>query len=89
MQEFKLETLGFELTFKADTEPERLEKARELLEERFEKLKQHGKHLGKDKLLAFLALGLAEDLVKAQNSLNRLQKNAHEIVQKIETQLPS
>ena len=69
MPEYNLNVLGLELTFKADASPDQVEQARLLLESRFEKLRQHGRLFSKEKLLTFLALGLADDLVQANTKL--------------------
>jgi Cell division protein ZapA. len=69
MPEYNLNVLGLELSFKAEASPEQVEQALALLAGRFEKLKQHGRLFSKEKLLTFLALGLADDLVQANNKL--------------------
>ena len=69
MPEYNLNVLGLELSFKADASPDQVEQARLLLESRFEKLRQHGRLFSKEKLLTFLALGLADDLVQANTKM--------------------
>lgn len=81
MQNYNLDVLGLDLTFKANADPDRLEQARQTLENRFAILKQHGRHLSKEKLLTFLALALADDLIETQE----LQEDTEKRVQKIMT----
>ena len=89
MQSFNLNVLGLELSFKADADPARLEQAKQMLDNRFGILKQHGGHLSKEKLLAFLALALADDLLVLTEKLGITDEKAREIVRKIEAGLGS
>lgn len=81
MQNYSLDVLGLELSFKADADPQRLELARQMLENRFAILREHGRHLSKEKLLTFLALALADDLIETQEA----QEDTGKRVQKIMT----
>lgn len=83
MQNYSLDVLGLELTFKADADPQRLEQARQMLENRFAVLREHGRHLSKEKLLTFLALALADDLIENAEERRDTEKK----VQKIMTQI--
>lgn len=85
MQNFTLDVLGLEISFKADADPARLEQARQMLDKRFEILKQHGRHLSKEKLLTFLALALADDLLVTTEKLEAAEDKVQEIVTRIET----
>lgn len=84
MQHFNLVILGTEISFKADADPARLEQAKRMLDDRFNILKQHGKHLSKEKLLTFLSLALADDLLVLQEKLAKVEEKTREIVTKIE-----
>ena len=64
------------LSFKADAEPERIEAARELVEQRYNLLQAGGKSLGKEKLLAFVALGLADDVIMRPTPLKSSQSGS-------------
>jgi cell division protein ZapA len=87
MQSFTINVLGLELSFKANADPARLEQARQMLDKRFELLKQHGGHLSKEKLLAFLALALADDLLVLTEKLDAADERTREIMRKIELRL--
>lgn len=69
MPEYNINVLGLEVSFKANASPEQVEQALTLLESHFEKLRQHGRLFSKEKLLTFIALGLADDLVQANIKL--------------------
>ena len=84
MQNYSLDMLGLELTFKADADPHRLEQARQMLESRFAVLRQHGRHLSKEKLLTFLALALADDLIESQEVLGKVDGKVRKIMTEID-----
>lgn len=80
MQNYSLDVLGLELTFKADADPQRLEQARRMLENRYAILREHGRHLSKEKLLTFLALALADDLIESGEERQDAEKKVQKIL---------
>jgi cell division protein ZapA len=84
MPRFTVSLLGMNLSFKADAEPERIEAARELVEQRYNLLQAGGKSLGKEKLLAFVALGLADDVIMSNQRLDALQSRVGRLLTKID-----
>ncbi len=84
MQEYKLTLLGLEVAFRADVDAERIEKAKLLVEERFEKLRLHGGRTSKEVLLTFVVLGLADDLLQARGELGVTQDRLDSMLAKIE-----
>lgn len=85
MRSHSLNVLGIDISFKAKTDPERVEQARLLLEERFEKLRQHSSSLSKEKLLTFLALALADDYLLLRESLETSEEKLQHILFSIES----
>lgn len=75
--------LGQDISFKAEADPQRIEQARVLLEERYQKLQQHGKQLTKEKLLTFLALALADDMLQAREEMEKSEKKAQSILDRV------
>ena len=51
-----------------------------MLENRFAVLREHGRHLSKEKLLTFLALALADDLIENKDAKEDMQKKARKIM---------
>lgn len=84
MPSYTLSILGLELSFKTDAEAERVNSAKELVEQRYNMLQAGGKTLGKEKLLAFVALGLADDVIVSNQRLEALQKRAGQLLHKID-----
>ncbi|MBU1003827.1 MAG: cell division protein ZapA [Proteobacteria bacterium] len=69
MPSYTLSVLDLEVSFKAQADHERVQAAKELLEDRYKELTQNGRRLSKEKLLTFLALGLADDLLQNKGEL--------------------
>lgn len=84
LQDYNLDVLGVEISFKANADPARLEQARQMLNKRYDVLRQHGRHLSKEKLLTFLALALADDLIVMGDELENTRLKVREILNKIE-----
>lgn len=84
MQSFNLTVLGLEVSFKAEADPKRVEQAKALVEERFNRLKFHGRQLSKEKLLTFLVLGLADDLLQSNRQEADMRSRMEALLAKIE-----
>ncbi|MDR3074406.1 MAG: cell division protein ZapA [Deltaproteobacteria bacterium] len=80
MAHYNFNVLGQDVSFRAEADPARIEQARILLEERFHKLQQHGKQLSKEKLLTFLALALADDMLQAKEEMEKSEKKVQSIL---------
>ncbi|MDR2489677.1 MAG: cell division protein ZapA [Desulfovibrio sp.] len=85
MRSHTLEVLGLEVSFKAEADPRRIERARALLEERCARLSRHGKPLSKEKLLTFLALSLADDVLLLQDERGEYTKRMQKLLANMET----
>ncbi len=75
--------LGLEISFKTDAEPDRVELAKALVEERYRLLNPGGKNLSKDKLLTFVALGLADDLLLSNQRLDEMESKLDKLLSRI------
>ncbi|EHJ48727.1 protein of unknown function DUF710 [Solidesulfovibrio carbinoliphilus subsp. oakridgensis] len=84
MPSYSLSILGYELSFKTDAHSERVNSAKELVEQRYNMLKAGGKNLGKEKLLAFVALGLADDVLMSNQQLKDLESRAGKLLTQID-----
>ncbi|MDE7469064.1 MAG: cell division protein ZapA [Desulfovibrionaceae bacterium] len=81
---YTLQVFDIDIAFKADANTEDLDNAKELLETRAEQLKQQGKAISKEKMLLFLSLGLAYDLLQANAQLNSIQRRLEDMLTKVE-----
>ena len=84
MHSFTLTVLGLDISFRAEADPGRVESAKALVEERFEKLRFHGGQISKEALLTFLVLGLADDLLQSHKRLDDVQNRIDALLTKIE-----
>ncbi len=84
MQEYNLSLLGLDISFRAGVGEERIQKAKQLVEERFDTLKARGERSSKELLLTFLVLGLADDLLQSNKQMEDVQLRASELLTKIE-----
>jgi cell division protein ZapA len=84
MPSYNLSIMGLDLSFKTDAEPERVNFAKELVEQRYNMLKAGGKTLGKEKLLAFVALGLADDVLMSNQQVDDLRSRIGKLLTKID-----
>ncbi len=84
MPGYNIHILGLDLMFSTDAGQERVEQARKLVEERFAELEQRGNKLSKERLLVFLALGLADDYLYSDQKLAALESRVNELLQKID-----
>ena len=86
MPRYNIHVLGLEVSFKAEADHQRINDAKNLVVERFEKLDQHGRQISKEKLLTFLALGLADDLLQTNQRLATLEERLNQLVVKIDAE---
>jgi len=89
MAHYNFKVLGQDVSFKAEADPTRIEQARVLLEERYNKLQQHGKQLSKEKLLTFLALALADDMLQAREEMKKSEQKVKSILDMVSTPTPA
>lgn len=84
MPEHTINVLGIDLVFRAEASPDQVNEAKTMVEERFEKLRQNGRLFSREKLLTFLAIGLADDLIQADKRVGAMQNRMQGILTEIE-----
>ncbi len=84
MPSYNLSVLGLDVSFKAEADRSRVDNAKHLVEERFTHLDFHSKHVSKEKLLTFLALGLADDLLQSRQKLSTQEERLRALLAKID-----
>jgi len=85
MPSYNRVVLGLELSFKTDADASRVDRAMALVDERYRLLDPAGKNLSKEKLLTFVALGLADDLNMANQHLAGMEEKLDKILKRIKT----
>ena len=84
MPEHTITVLGIDLVFRAEASPQQVEEAKALVEGRFEKLQQNGRLFSREKLLTFLAIGLADDLIQAEKQAGAMHTKVQGMLADIE-----
>ncbi len=84
MEQYNLDLLGLELTFRTGVGKERVDSAKALVEERYEKLRINGGRSSREFLLTFLVLGLADDLLQSNKQVDDFEERLHNLLLKIE-----
>lgn len=87
MSSQSLNVLGLEISFKENADPERIERTRVLLEDRFEQLRQQGVHISKERLLTFLAISLADDYIMMKDASKNTQERLEKLLASIESKV--
>ena len=85
MPGYNLNVLGLEVSFKTDAGPGRVKRARALIEERFQELEKRGRKLSKEKLLIYLALGLADDFLQTNERIEGLEKALTKLLNRLDS----
>jgi cell division protein ZapA len=84
MPSYNISVLGLDVYFKTSAGSERIKRASGLIEDRFKRLDQRGRNLSKEKLLVFLALGLADDYLQTKESLDNVQERLNSLLDRLE-----
>ncbi|KUJ95921.1 MAG: hypothetical protein XD41_1094 [Desulfonauticus sp. 38_4375] len=84
MTGYNLKILGMEVSFKSNVPPDRVNKARLFLEERFKVLEERGKKLSKEKLLIYLSLSLADDYLELEKKFNEVENSISKLLDRLE-----
>ncbi|OBQ50242.1 cell division protein ZapA [Halodesulfovibrio spirochaetisodalis] len=84
MRSFNLKILGTEVSFKSEADHDTVERAKTLVEERYETLYSPGMPISKEKLLTFLVLGLADDYLQTAEKLQALEERLQRLTMRVE-----
>ncbi len=80
-----LNVLGIDIRFRSGAKLERARQAAQLVEDRYEEQKKRSSGgQSKDVLWVFLALGLADDLLQAQRTIETMNSGMASVLEKIE-----
>ena len=89
MHTFELTLLGMEISFRADADPQQVEAARTLLEERLGRFTFHGRQMSREKVLTYVALGLADDLLQSERYVGAMRERLDALFAKIKDATPA
>lgn len=86
MPDYTESIAGLELTFRTDASSERVAKAISLVEERYNVLSKSSRSLSKEKILTFVALSLADDLLDSHQRLEEMETQLNRLMAKIDAE---
>ena len=84
MHSFQLNVLGMDISFRTEADPVPIERAQAFVEKQYERLKNQGGQFGREKLLALLVLGVADDLLQTQQQLGDVETRLAHLLKLIE-----
>ena len=88
MHSYHLDLCETHVAFRTEADPDRVEKAREYVEERYGKVKAQGGQFGRDRLLVMLLIGMADDLLELQEQKSRMNSRLDELLQNLKENTP-
>ena len=81
----RFNVLGTAISFRTESDPALIEEARDIVEERYKELQERsGGRYGRVELLSFLVLGVADELLKTQQSLQEVEERLANMLRRIE-----
>ena len=89
MRTFEFTLLGMEISFRADADPQQVETARTLVEERFSRFSFQGRQMSREKMLMYVALGLADDLLQSERHVGEMRERLDALLAKIKGAAPA
>ena len=88
MHSYHLDLCDLQVAFRTEAAPDRVEKARQYVEERYGKVKAQGGQFGRDRLLVMLLIGMADDLLELQEQKSRMNTRLDELLQNLKENTP-
>lgn len=88
MHSYHLDLCDLQVAFRTEADPERVEKARQYVEERYGKVKAQGGQFGRDRLLVMLLIGMADDLLELQEQKSLMNTRLDELLQNLKENTP-
>ena len=84
MHSYNLNVFELDVSFMTEADPARVENACAYVENLYRDLKLHGNHLGRDRLLTILILGIADDLLQLRQRGADMEARLNTLLQRIE-----
>lgn len=84
MHSYNLNVFELDVSFMTEADPARVENACAYVENLYRDLKLHGNHLGRDRLLTILILGIADDLLQLRQQGTDAKARLNALLQRIE-----
>ncbi len=84
MRSYQLNVCEMQLPIRADADPERIERARQYVDDCYSRMKANGGQVSRERLLAMLLISMADDLLLLKEQNSRENSAIEEILQRVE-----
>ena len=84
MRSYQLNVCEMQLPIRADADPERMERARQYVDECYSRMKANGGQVSRERLLAMLLISMADDLLLLKERSSREDSTIEELLQRME-----
>ena len=84
MRSYQLNVCEMQLPIRADADPERIERARQYVDDCYSRMKANGGQVSRERLLAMLLISMADDLLLLKEQNSRENSAVEEILQRVE-----
>ena len=84
MRSYQLNVCEMQLPIRADADPERIERARQYVDDCYSSMKANGGQVSRERLLAMLLISMADDLLLLKEQNSRENSVIEEILQRVE-----
>lgn len=81
MPSYNLNLCDMQIAFRTEADPERVERARAYVQERYSRIKTQGGQAGRDKLLVMLLFSMADDLLELREKRTWADTRLDELLQ--------
>ena len=88
MHSYHLDLCDLQVAFRTEAGPERVERARQYVEQRYGRVKAQGGHFGRDRLLVMLLISMADDLLELQEKNSLTDSRLDELLQCLKENTP-
>ena len=88
MHSYHLDLCDLQVAFRTEAAPERVEKARQYVEERYGKVKAQGGQFARDRLLVMLLISMADDLLELRERTSWADSRLDELLQSLKENTP-
>ncbi len=88
MHSYHLDLCDLQVAFRTEAGPERVERARQYVEQRYGRVKAQGGQFGRDRLLVMLLISMADDLLELQEKNSLTDSRLDELLQCLKENTP-
>ncbi len=89
MHSYHLDLCDLQVAFRTEAGPERVERARQYVEQRYGRVKAQGGQFGRDRLLVMLLISMADDLLELQEKNSLTDSRLDELLQCLKENTPA